>query len=139
MSVRSKVGMRSVAATCLLAFVGCSDSDSSVVTDVAPERLTDPGVLAELPDELSYLVKPALKYGRFQFDIEILDFLDSASGEQLDELAAVAERVRLNEHYPEVSRFLDEYPITDHEQSACLYFLFGVLDHADLTFESDVE
>ncbi|WP_442506022.1 hypothetical protein SH528x_004842 [Novipirellula sp. SH528] len=104
-----------------------------------PPRLTDPGILTELPDELSYLTQPALEYGRFQFDDHIFDFLESATPRQLDELAAVAERVRINDHYPDVNRFLDKHPITDQEQSACLYFLFLVLDYADLSFEPPVE
>ncbi len=104
-----------------------------------PARLTDPGILNELPGELSYLVEPALEYGRFQFDEHIFNFLDTATPEQMEELASVAERVRLNDHYPAVNRFLDQYPITDHEQASCLYFLFGVLDYADLSFEPPAE
>ena len=133
--------MRFIAALCLLLLTGCSGSDDihGVPTtgdpNMEPARLTEPGILTELPDELSYLVKPALEYGRFQFDEHIFNFLDSATSEQMDELASVAERVRLNDHYPAVNRFLDRYPITDHEQASCLYFLFGVLDYADLSFE----
>lgn len=104
-----------------------------------PARRTELGILAELPDELSYLVEPALEYGRFQFDEHIFSFLDSATPEQMDELASIAERVRLNDHYPAVNRFLDQYPVTDYEQASCLYFLFGVLDYADLSFEPPAE
>ena len=104
-----------------------------------PSRLTEPGILSELPDELSYLVEPALEYGRFQFDEHIFNFLDSATPAQMEELASVAERVRLSDHYPAVNRFLDQYPVTHHEQTSCLYFLFGVLDFADLSFEPPAE
>lgn len=130
-----------VAALCLLALVGCGGpSGKSTMSEIndsqmEPARLTDPGILVELPDELSYLVESALEYGRFQLDEHIFNFLDSATPKQMQELASIAERVRLNDHYPAVNRFLDQYPITDHEQAACLYFLFGVLDHADLSFE----
>lgn len=95
----------------------------------------DPGVLADLPDDLRYLIAPALKYGRYQFDADIFKFLDRATGTEMEELAAVAERVLLNDHYSPVTAFLRLYPITEYEQSARLYFLFGILDHADLQFE----
>ena len=53
----------------------------------------------------------------------------------MEELAAIAERVLLNDDFPRVLAFLDEYPITDTHESACLYALFGVMDYADLQFD----
>ncbi|MEM7456345.1 MAG: hypothetical protein AAF456_18510 [Planctomycetota bacterium] len=138
--------MRILLLISLLAFAGCGDSGPETpppaqtnTSRPEPPRLTDPGMLAELPEELSYLVEPALEYGRFQFEEQIFDFLDTATPQQMEELAAVARRVKSNDHYPEVNRFLDEYPITEHKQSACLYFLFGVLDFAELSFEPPAE
>ncbi|KAA1257107.1 hypothetical protein LF1_55070 [Rubripirellula obstinata] len=93
------------------------------------------GVLAELPSELSYLIEPALRYGQNQFDDDIFSFLDSATDIQMAELATIAERVQNNDHYADVNKFLDLYPITDHSECSCLYFLFGVLDHAGLNFD----
>jgi hypothetical protein len=93
------------------------------------------GVLAQLPEELSYLVAPALKYGRYQFDQQMLEFLEHATADEMDELAAIAERVLLNDHYPEVSCFLDQYSIVDYEEASRLYFLFGVLDCAGFQFD----
>ncbi|QDS91593.1 hypothetical protein FF011L_03230 [Roseimaritima multifibrata] len=137
--------MRLITAICLLTLIGCGESSPNPnalminTPEPEPPRLTDPGALSELPDELAYLTEPALEYGRFQFDDTIFDFLESATPQQMEELAAVAERVRINDHYPDVNRFLDKHPITDHEQTACLYFLFLVLDYADLSFEPPIE
>lgn len=92
-------------------------------------------ILEQLPNDLEYLIKPAMKYGRYQFDDDIFKFLDRATAEQMEELASVAERVLLQEDYPRVMAFLDEHPITESEEAARLYFLFGVLDFADLQFD----
>ncbi|MBP87789.1 MAG: hypothetical protein CMJ64_13880 [Planctomycetaceae bacterium] len=81
-------------------------------------------------------MEPAFKYGCYQFADDVFDFLDHATEGQLNELTNVAKRVLENKHYSDVSKFLDKYPITDHEEAAALYFLFGVLDHASLPFDS---
>jgi hypothetical protein len=78
------------------------------------------GVLANLPPEIAYLAEAALSYGRYQFDGEILEFLDAASAEELSELSDLAERVRRGRHYDLVNRFLDEYPMQQSPEAACL-------------------
>lgn len=93
------------------------------------------GVLTQLPEALSYLVAPAMKYGRYQFEQEIFQFLEHATSDEMEELAMTAERVLANNHYPEVNRFLDRYDLTVYREAANLYFLFGVLDYADLHFD----
>jgi hypothetical protein len=95
------------------------------------------GILAQLPGELEYLIEPALKYGGNQFDDEVDDFLLQASDDELEELAAVAERYRVNRHHNLVDAFFDRYPITDYPESAKLYFLFGVIDAAGLPLSPD--
>jgi len=92
-------------------------------------------ILEQFPDDLQYLIEPAMAYGRYQFDDDIFAFLDRAAQEQMDELASVAERVLIQDDYPRVMAFLDEHPITESEEAARLYFLFGVLDYADLEFD----
>lgn len=87
-------------------------------------------VYAKLPTELKYLIAPAEKYGIYRSDCLIGDFLDKATDFELAELRAIAERYRLNGHPRMVDNFLDEFPITEHEQSAQLYHLFGVIDAA---------
>jgi hypothetical protein len=93
---------------------------------------TPPGVLANLPAGLEYLVEPALKYGVYQTDDERLDFLQRATTEDVDELARVAERYRLSEYHDVVGDFFDKYPITAYPESANLYFLFAIMDDAGL-------
>lgn len=94
-----------------------------------------PGILAQLPADLHYLIYPAMRYGRHQFDDAIFDFLAHATTDEMDELAALAERVLLNNDYPRVNSFLDDHPITDSEEAARLYFMFGVMDYAELQFD----
>jgi hypothetical protein len=88
------------------------------------------GVLAYLPEELHYLISPALKYGIHQTDDQRSKFLNRANSDELDELAAVAERYRLNDHGDLVADFFDAYPITDYPESAKLYWLFGIMGDA---------
>ena len=97
----------------------------------------DAGVLEGLPEDMRYLIEPALKYGRFEFDeMRVIGFLAAASEVEMQELARVGERVRLNDHYAAVHRFLDRFPITEFPEAARLYCLFLVLDHAGLQFEN---
>jgi hypothetical protein len=95
------------------------------------------GVLAKLPQELEYLIEPAMKYGVHQDDIGRGEFIRRLTEEQMEELAGVAERYRLNEHHDLVGRFLDEYPITDYREAANLYWLFVVMDEAGLQLSAD--
>jgi hypothetical protein len=104
-----------------------------------PEGVTmteESSILEQLPKDLHYLITPAMTYGRYRFDDDIFRFLDEATAEQMDELASVAERVLRQNDYPRVLAFLDEHPITDSEEAARLYSLFGVLEYADLQFDS---
>ena len=77
-----------------------------------------------------------MRYGIHQFDDDIDRFLTNATDEQLVELEALAQRVRANDHYPVVNDWLDDHKIDEHEEAANLYFLFGIMDAADLEFES---
>ena len=62
------------------------------------------GVLANLPPELSYLIEPAMKYGIHQTDDERFDFLQRATPIEINELASIAQRLRLNDHNDLVKR-----------------------------------
>ena len=95
----------------------------------------DIGVLKDLPAELAYLVAPAMKYGVHQFDDDIDRFLKTAAEEEMSELARVAEKVRLNDHFDKVNDWLDRHEIDEHAEASYLYFLFGVMDAADLEFD----
>lgn len=93
------------------------------------------GALKTLPPEIAYLAKPAIKYGRYQFDDDIANFLTSASKEEFDELKRIADKCKRGGHYVIVNKWLDEHNITQYEEAARLYFLFGVLDAAGIEFE----
>lgn len=96
----------------------------------------DIGCLQELPPELAYLAEPAMKYGVHQFDDDIDRFLANATDAEIAELKALAERVKVNGHYPAVNDWLDEHEIDEHEEASNLYFLFGIMDAADLEFDA---
>jgi hypothetical protein len=98
------------------------------------ESPNEPGVLVNLPAALHYLIEPALRLG-LATEPDIFQYLDEVSPQQNDELRRIAERVLANDHYPMVNKFLDAYPITDHDESAKLYFLFGALDYSGLQFD----
>jgi hypothetical protein len=95
------------------------------------------GVLARLPADLQYLVAPAMKYGINQTDDQRQRFLRSVSEDTLDELRRVAEHYRASEHHDLVGDFFDTYPITEHKESAYLYWLFGIIDEAGIQLSAD--
>ena len=95
----------------------------------------DQSVFDHLPGELSYLIEPAQKYGIHQFDDDVDAFLSNATDSDLADLFSVAATVKANGHYEAVNTWLDEFEITDSNDAANLYFLFGLLDAADLEFE----
>jgi hypothetical protein len=92
------------------------------------------GILAKLPPELAYLAEPAMRFGVHQFDGQVAAFLASAAPEEMGELARLAERARLGNHYARVNEWLDKYDMTKYEEAANLYFMFGLMDAADLKF-----
>ncbi|MCO6047840.1 hypothetical protein NG895_28375 [Aeoliella sp. ICT_H6.2] len=86
-----------------------------------------------LPEKLAFLKDPAIKYGKYQFDDERYDFVESMTAEQREELVAVRAALGKEESlYKLLDDWFDEYSITDHEEAALIYFMFGVLDAADL-------
>ena len=93
------------------------------------------GILSKLPPELAYLAEPAMRYGVHQFDKRMDRFLRSASRAEMDELARLAEKVRLNNHYPRVLAWLKQPEVSGQEEAENLYFMFGVMDAADLQFD----
>lgn len=95
------------------------------------------GSFKHLPQELDYLIEPAMTFGRFQFDDDVDDFLDRASDDDMEQLARVSEQMVLNKHRDSIDLFLDHYPITDHEESANLYFLLHLLDAAGFATEDE--
>jgi hypothetical protein len=76
---------------------------------------------------------PAERYGRYQFDEPILDFLRRASPAELEELRAIQRRWSAD--YPAIDAWLDEYRMTTHPEARLVYFtqvLLGMADESGL-------
>ena len=95
-----------------------------------------PGIMRWLPSELAYLAEPAMKYGIHHSDDEIDQFLSEATHQEMSELSLIAEKVRLTNHYPAVNAWLNKYNITEHKEAANLYFMFLLMDMAELQFDT---
>jgi hypothetical protein len=93
-----------------------------------------PGSFAFLPEHLQYLCPFALRYA-LSVEQNVFAAIARLSPEENEELACLAEKVWLNEHYTDVNAFLDQYKLYDYRESAYLYFLFGMLDYLDLQFD----
>jgi hypothetical protein len=92
------------------------------------------GILTQLPAELHYLIAPVLSCGCLSNE-ETLTYLNEASAEQFKHLAVIARCVLVHDHYPEVGKFLERYPVSQHPESAKLYYFFAALDQAGLEFD----
>lgn len=76
----------------------------------------------KLPTHLHYLAGPAEKYGRYQFEDRIFDYLMNDMTEQdRVELRAIAERMLPDE--PAINAWLDKYNMTVHDEAGLVYFL----------------
>lgn len=79
----------------------------------------------KLPPNLRYLAAPAEKYGRFQFEDKIFDFLRRMTNSERIELTALIRQNRTDGH--EIDSWLDEHRITIHPEAALVYFLEHLL------------
>ena len=84
---------------------------------------------SKLPPRLAWLAAPAERYGHYQFEERIIDFLRQASPAQLAELRALHQRWVADS--PAIDAWLDEYNITKHAEARLVYFTLGLLDLAD--------
>jgi len=80
---------------------------------------------SKLPPSIAFLAKPAEEYGRYQFPGEVDRFFRRITKEELKELKQLARVCRENKKV--ISDFL-ALPMTEHPESAYVYFLLGVLD-----------
>lgn len=87
----------------------------------------DIGVLRYLPEELHYLIDPAMRYGKYQFSEDIENFLDSASDDVLEELDQIGEKYDKYGHYEILHEWMKKYDMTEYKEVARLYFLFSVI------------
>jgi hypothetical protein len=110
---------------------GCRSSIENLDVTEMPQRS---GVLENMPENLHYLIEPVLRYAcRTEWDA--FAHLDKATQTDMDYLAVIARKVFENDHYPLVTKFLNEYQMTEFDECAQLYFFFGLLDHGGLKFD----
>lgn len=76
---------------------------------------------SKLPVNLRYLAVPAEKYGRYQFDNRILDYLESEMSEE-EKVELIAIRKKMAEDFEQISSWLDNYDITIHREASLVYF-----------------
>lgn len=76
---------------------------------------------SKLPDHLRYLAGFAEKYGRFQFDNRILDYLEKEmTKEEQEELIELGKMMARD--WDCINSWLDKYEITRHREAALVYF-----------------
>jgi hypothetical protein len=83
---------------------------------------------SKLSEQLQYLAEPAAKYGKHQFESQMDDFLANASESEIEEIAALAERIRLSGDWVTIQQWLDEYELTDHPEAAAVHALTGIME-----------
>src|SRR5947207_1738931 len=66
-------------------------------TDLGELMESSVGILANLPEDLRYLIEPSMKYGVYQFDNDIALFLEQATPRSIQDLTSVADRIRTND------------------------------------------
>jgi hypothetical protein len=85
-----------------------------------------PGELdwSKLPPELGWLVTPAEKYGRLQFDDAIYAYLRELRPAERSELQEIGRQ--WGEAWPAIDAWLTAYRMTTHPEARLVYFT-GVL------------
>lgn len=125
----------------LLSFLGgLADREVSPFCD-APILLEDdspPEDLDTLPDSLRYLIGPALFFGeRFQSEFQMVKFFEEASPQECEQLATLAERVRVANDWPKVFEWWREADKMRTRYATEIDRLFNLMDLCDLSFEGD--
>ena len=110
--------------------------DAPLEPEAAVPMVEDPTL--RLPEDLEYLVGPALHFGEQYCDeLRMLRFSQEASGSECDTLAALAEQVRISGDWPRVLRWLNEVGDRSVRYSVEIDNLFHLMDMCDLKFEPD--
>ena len=87
---------------------------------VRPESAKEVFDWSKLPPNLAWLAAPAERYGHYQFDEPIWEFVQNASPAELAELRAVQERWEAD--FQNIDLWLDEFNITKHPEARLVYF-----------------
>ena len=89
---------------------------------------TEPLDWTKLPEELSYLIEPAEKYGVYQCSAEMGEFFENMTPEEEEELVRAYERIAVADHKQMIHEWLDGYPNTEHREASLVFWLLGVMD-----------
>jgi hypothetical protein len=82
---------------------------------------------SKLPPRLRYLAEPAEKYGSLQFEMRILDFLESEASESDLENLRELNRLTLRDEKL-IDEWIDELGgLTKHREAALVYFLLHLI------------
>jgi hypothetical protein len=99
-------------------------SDKTVRLVAPPPKPLD---WSKLPESLTWIVKPAEKYGVYRFPAEVDEFYTKKiTPEDRAELRRLAAKCK--EHYDEIERFLSKHKMTEHEEAALVSFFRDLLD-----------
>ena len=86
----------------------------------------------KLPAQLNYLAQPAERYGRFQFDNIIDDYLfNKMSKADVEELRNL--RDRMAQDFDIIELWLDEFNMRIHPEARLVYFMRDLIGTADDT------
>lgn len=89
-----------------------------------------------IPEAFGYLREIVRKYEKVDAEDETQKYLEEMTEDDIEELAAVAERVRLNGDYQgAIGEWLDAVDWNIIGEAARVYFFFGLLDELGLEFE----
>ena len=88
----------------------------------------DIGVLDNLPEEVSFLAVPAIRFfGRKASEI---------SPNEKRELEGIGKRMREGNFFQTLEPFWEEYRMVDHEESIRLFELFALLKELEIVYEN---
>lgn len=80
----------------------------------------------KLPENLRYLASPAERYGHFQFDDPILDFLNyDITESEKAELKRLNDQMHLDSD--QIEKWLDDFNMTKHDEARLVYFLIHLM------------
>jgi hypothetical protein len=126
----------------LAALEQLADEDVSPFCDT-PMGAETPSPLDEderwrLPEDLEYLVGPALHFGeRYSCELRMVHFFEEASKRECDELAALAERVRMNRDWTRILQWLNKVGARHVRYNGEINNLFNLMDLCDFKFEAE--
>ncbi len=92
----------------------------------------------QLPADLKYLIGPALHFSeQYPNEARMIHFLDEASQQECDLLAAIAQQVRIHGDWPKVLHWQREIGTKHVQYSQAIDKLFNLMDLCDLNFEAE--